>query len=153
MEPHFNWLRLDQLDETLRPLSVLRGTSTPASGWLRAIRQALGRTTVQQAARAGIAQPTLVVAEMAEKTGSITVRQLRKLADALDCDVYYAVVPRRPLREIVEERARQMARTQVQRVAHSMALESQQSSKAFATRQIEEVAKKLLAGKWSKLWQ
>lgn len=153
MESHYNWLRLDQLNETLQPISFLRRASMPPSGWLRAIRQALGRTTVQQAARVGIAQPTLVGAEMAEKTGSITVRQLRKLADALDCDVYYAVIPRRPLRETVEERAHQIARAQVERVAHSMSLESQQSSKEFTTRQVEELEKKLLAGKWSRLWQ
>lgn len=153
MDTEYRWLRLRQLSETLESYSNLRNALPPPNGWLRAVRQAIGRTTVQQAERASIAQSGLVRAEKAETTGAITLRQLRKLANALDCDLHYALIPRQPLQQVVEERAHAIARDRVQRAAHSMALENQESSKEFADKQVREVQRKLLAGTWSRLWQ
>jgi predicted DNA-binding mobile mystery protein A len=145
-------LPLQQLDKTLAPwLSLSR--AQPNGGWLRAVRQALGMTTRQLAKSVGVTQAAVVDAERTEAKGDITVATLRRYAAALGCELNYALVPKRPLQEIVEDRADGIARDQVSRVRHSMALEDQATNKENFERDIEELRRKLLDGKRSRLWQ
>jgi predicted DNA-binding mobile mystery protein A len=153
LSSEFNRLRLDQTSQSLRSADRLHGLQTPPGGWLRAIREALGRTQRQQAARLGIAGPTLHKSERAESEGRITLAQLRKLAEGLDCELVYALVPRRPLKETVEAQADLVAREQVRGVAHSMGLEDQRPSAEFIEKQVAQRRLDLLAGKWSNLWR
>jgi predicted DNA-binding mobile mystery protein A len=145
-------LALHQLDETLSQWRVLP-RSRPGRGWLRAIRQALGMTTRQLAKSVGVTQAAVVVAERNEAKGDITLATLRRYADALGCELSYVLIPRRSLQETVEERADLIARDQVSRVRHSMALEDQSTSKAHSEREVAELRRKLLEGKRSRLWQ
>ena len=140
-------LPLQQLDKTLTPWrSVPR--LRPAGGWLRAVRQALGMTTRQLARSVGVTQAAVADAERSEAKGDITLTTLQRYAAALDCEVVYALVPKRPLQEVVYERADQVAR-----VSHSMALEDQSTSSEHLELQIAELRRKLLEGKRSRLWQ
>lgn len=150
---NFNQLRLEHVSKVLSTLEPLRGVRPPPTGWLRAIREALGRTGRQQAKRVGIAGPNLHKNEVAEAKGGITLRQLRKLADALDCELVYGLIPRRPLSEVVEARVDQIAREEVFGVLHSMSLEDQGTTSEFVERQLAERRRELLAGNWSKLWR
>src|SRR5271156_1685030 len=117
-------LPLQQLDKTLRPWRSLP-RSRPSGGWLRAVRQALGMTTRQLAKSVGVTQAAVDDAERTEAKGDITLATLRRYAVALDCELRYALVPKRPLQEMVEVRADRIARDEVLRVRHSMALEDQ----------------------------
>jgi predicted DNA-binding mobile mystery protein A len=145
-------LPLKQLDSSLGPWRSLP-RSRPSGGWLRAIRQALGITTRQLAKSAGVTQSAIVDTERTEAKGDITLATLKRYAAALDCELSYVLVPRRPLQEMVEDRADRIARDQVSRVRHSMALEDQQTSKDNIERDVEELKRKLLEGKRSRLWQ
>ncbi len=146
-------LRLEQLDRTLASFADLKGKPTPRDGWLRAIREALGRSLRVQASRVGVTAPTLLKAESAEAEGRITLGQMRKLAEALDCELVYALVPRQPLLKAVEQQAEQLARQEVLGVSHSMGLEAQRPSDQFVARQVAQRRDELLAGSWSKLWR
>jgi predicted DNA-binding mobile mystery protein A len=146
-------LRLEQTERALAPFAVLRGQAVPPGGWLRAVREALGRSLRTQASRAGVNASTLYQSEAAESTGRITLAQLRKLAESLDCEVVYALVPREPLSATVQTQAERRARQEVLGVAHSMGLEAQRPSDPFVERQIAQRREALLAGSWSKLWQ
>lgn len=146
-------LRLEQLDRILASFADLKGKPTPRDGWLRAIREALGRSLRVQARRIGVAAPTLLKAESAEAEGRITLGQLRKLAEALDCELVYAVVPRQPLLKAVEQQAEKLARQEVLGVSHSMGLEAQRPSDEFVARQVAQRKDELLAGSWAKLWR
>jgi predicted DNA-binding mobile mystery protein A len=145
-------LPLQQLDRSLGPWRSLP-RSRPSGGWLRAIRQALGITTRQLAKTVGVTQAAIVDTERTESKGDITLATLQRYAAALDCELSYVLVPRRPLQEMVEERADRIARDQVSRVRHSMALENQQTNKENMERDVEELKRKLLEGKRSRLWQ
>ncbi len=57
----------------------------------------------------------------------ITFRSLRACADALDCDLVCAFVPRTTIEETIAVRARAAASHTVRRVDHSMTLEDQAS--------------------------
>ena len=120
---------------------------------MRAIRQALGITTRQLATSVGVTQAAIVDTERTEAKGDITLATLQRYAAALDCELSYALVPKRPLQEMVEERADRIARDQVSRVRHSMALEDQQTSKEYVEREVAEQKRKLLEGKRSRLWR
>lgn len=146
-------LRMEQLSRALEPYAALKSRSIPAGGWLRAIREALGRSVRVQAKRLGVSSTVLFRSEQAEIDGRITLAQLRKLAEGLDCEVVYALVPRRSLPDMLEQRAYAMAKQEVLGVAHTMALEAQRPADSFIDKQIEERKAALLAGSWSKLWR
>lgn len=146
-------LRLAQTDRSLESFTALKGQPVPSGGWLRAIREALGRSLRAQAARVHIAAPNLHKSEAAEAEGRITLGQLRKLAAGLDCELVYALVPREPLQKMVEAQASRLAQQEVLGVAHSMGLEDQRPSDAFLAQQLDERKRELLAGSWSKLWR
>jgi predicted DNA-binding mobile mystery protein A len=145
-------LPIRQLDTALAPWRSLVG-SRPKGGWLRAIRQALGMTTRQLAKSVGVSQAAVSETERTEARGDITLATLQRYATALDCDVIYALVPRRPLKEMLEERADQVARDQVTRVRHTMALENQSPGNELLEREIADLRQRLLEGKLSRLWQ
>lgn len=145
-------LNLRHLDSALQPLIANAVPGPPPRGWLKAIREALGLTTRQFARRVGLANSTIVQAERSESTGTISLNQLRRLADALGCDVHYVLVPRRPLAEQVDAQAERKARERVAPLAHSMALEQQRPDSTFEELQVAAVKDELLRGRRSRLW-
>ena len=68
----------------------------------------------------------IVSLERSEASGKIQLNTLRRAAEAMDCIVVYALVPKTSLTEMVDRRARELALRALQRVSHSMALEDQQ---------------------------
>lgn len=101
-------------------------TPTPRSGWVRAIRDALGMTVRDFAARMGTTSSSWVTElEQNEAAGKITLETLRRAAAALGCRVEYVLVPERPLEEMVLAQARRKARRILSDVQHTMALEDQ----------------------------
>ena len=153
MSAEFNHLRLEQLQAALKAYQLLLAKQAPPRGWLKEIREALGRTERQQAERLGVAGSTLHKSEQSEAQERITLGQLRKLADGLDCELVYALIPRKPLTEVVQDRAKQLAREEVYGVAHTMSLEDQRPTDERIKKQVARRAEELLRGKWSDLWR
>lgn len=137
-----------------RKLSTLRNQelTRPHSGWIRAIRDALGMTSRQLAQRMGLAQSRVIALEKAEATGATTLRSLRDAAEALDCRLVYALVPNRPLDEIIRDRARQKAFRQHAQVAHGMLLENQSLTVAQTNDELNRLATEILAEPLRHLW-
>jgi len=153
MTSELNQLRLEQLQASLSSCAELVKRQAPSRGWLKLIREALGRTQRQQAQRLGISGSTLHKSEQSEADDRISLAQLRKLADGLECDLVYALVPRRPLTEVVQERARTIAEEEVGGVAHTMGLEDQRPGADRLRKQVERRTEELLRGRWSDLWR
>lgn len=153
MSSEFNHLRVEQLQAALKTYGVLLTKRAPSRGWLKEIREALGRTERQQAERLGISGSTLHKSEQSEAEERISLGQLRKLADGLDCELVYALVPRKPLTEVVQDRAKQLAKEEVYGVAHTMSLEDQRPTDERIQKQVARRAEELLRGKWSNLWR
>jgi predicted DNA-binding mobile mystery protein A len=113
------------LDERFRELGPASRYRPPVRGWIKAVREALGMTTGQLATRVGIKQPTLVAIEQSEAKGSIELATLRRVAEALDCTLVYALVPHKPLEATIRERAGAFLRRRRAPIEHSMLLEAQ----------------------------
>lgn len=132
MDTSFKRLARRQLSNVLAASSKL--AMPPPNGWIAAIREALDMTVRQFAARLGVAPSNVIRLEQRERDNTISLGALRRAADALDCDLVYAIVPRHPtaaapgknlLDAVIETRAREVATAEIRRVAHTMALEDQ----------------------------
>jgi predicted DNA-binding mobile mystery protein A len=128
-----------QLDRRFRNLRPPGRYATPVRGWIKAVREALGMSTSQLAQRLKIKQPSLVQLEQSEAKGTIELGTLRRVAEALDCTVVYALVPNKPLETMVRERARAFARKRREYVEHSMLLENQKVASKNLETQIDEI--------------
>jgi predicted DNA-binding mobile mystery protein A len=130
-----------QLDERFRELGPTKRYASPVRGWIKAIREALGMSTAQLAKRLGIKQPSLVELEQSEAKGTIELATLRRVAEALDCTLVYALVPNKPLEAIVRDRARTFARRRREPVEHSMLLEDQKVTAKDAEARLVEIVR------------
>ncbi len=64
--------------------------------------------------------------ETAEANDRITIRNLRRIAEAMDCQLVYAIVPKSgTIIDLAEHRARSAATKRVLSVERTMALEDQ----------------------------
>jgi predicted DNA-binding mobile mystery protein A len=138
-----------------RRLGALMDTDVfvrPGRGWLKALRESLGMTTAQLAKRLGVAQSSVVGFEQAEASKAITLKTLERAARALDCTLVYALVPRKPLETVVQERANAVAHERMQAISHSMTLENQRVLDEDERAQLRRLALKLIDGPGSALW-
>jgi predicted DNA-binding mobile mystery protein A len=124
----------------------------PSGGWLRSIRSALGMTAAQLGHRVGVSQNAISEAELAEAEGRITLNTLRKVANGLNCQVVYTLVPRSDLRWMVHNSAQEAAQRIVGEAAQAMALEDQATDESARTAEVEAVRENLIAAGSSKIW-
>ncbi|MES9854007.1 MAG: mobile mystery protein A [Candidatus Thiodiazotropha sp. L084R] len=142
-----------QLDKRLSLLPSAESFARPPRGWVRAIREALGVTTAQLGKRLGVSQPRAVAIEKAERTGSITLDSLERAAQALDCRLVYTLVPRKPLDELVTERAAMLAQKRLKTTGHSMKLEAQGVDAQDESEQLKNLINKIIVQGGSALWE
>jgi len=142
-----------QLDKRLNLLKNSNDFTRPPRGWIKAIREALGMTTAQLARRIGVSQPRVIAIEKAEINASITLHSLERAARAMDCRVVYALIPRKPLDDLVEERAHIVAEKRLQSTRHSMALEAQSVDTSDEVEQLKRLSEKLIRKAGSELWR
>lgn len=145
-------LRIRQLDDALASLKPLLDLSPPREGWVRAIREAMGMSLRQLAERAGVSKTTVRSAEVNEVKGTVQLNSLARLAEAMDCELVYALVPRDSLRDTIERRARHVAERMVGRVSDSMELEGQGISVAEHARQVDELTAEVLRDRGRDFW-
>ena len=142
-----------QIDKRLSFLQNTDALSRPPRGWIRAIREALGMTSTQFGKRLGVSQPTALGFEKSEARKGITLETLERAANALDCRLVYALVPKNSLESLVEERALKLAKKRLQTTSHSMALEDQRVDEADEKEHLERMVQKLSHQTGSVLWE
>jgi len=129
------------LDERFKKLEPVSRYTSPVRGWIKAVREALGMTTAQLARRLGVKQPSVVAIEQSEAKGTIELATLRRVAEALDCTLIFALVPKKPLEAMVRDRARNFARRRRGPVEHSMLLEDQKVEEKDAESRLDEIVR------------
>lgn len=127
----------ERLDERLGPLKAAERFRAPPKGWVRAIRDALGMSGVQYARRLRIQPSSVAALEASEENGAIQLKTLRRAAAALDCTLVYALVPNDTLGGAVRARARKIALRDLERVAHTMKLEAQDTPNSSTDERVE----------------
>ncbi len=149
MDASYQRLARRQLSEQLAGYVEASRTPPPRDGWIATLRAALDMTVRQLAARLGVSPSSVARLEQRERGDAITLGALRRAADALGCDLVYAVVPRHVpasepatnlLDSLIKARADQVAAAELSRVAHTMALEDQAVTSFYLNAQIAERA-------------
>lgn len=141
MNAQFRQLRLSQLDRSLTGARHL--PPRPSGGWLASVREALGLSLAEVGRRIRVPRQNVQRFERAEAADRITLGNLRRIAEAMGCDLIYTLVPKSgSFAELVERPAREGAARDVQRVVHTMALEDQKPENA--TQLIEDEAQRRL---------
>jgi len=118
-------LAVDRLYKTTSPLRQLPRLQY---GWIATVRAALGMTQDAFGKRLKAPKQRVSQLEQRERSGDIKLSQLRDAADALNCDLIYALVPREPLEATVQRRAREVALREIAAVERTMQLEDQATS-------------------------
>ena len=118
------------------------------------MRQALGMSQAQLAARAGISRATVQKLELAEGSRRITLDSLDRLATALGCQVAIALVPQGgSLEALREQAANTKAEALLKSAVHSMNLEGQIATPANQLGVKQDLVESLLSGSPRKLWR
>jgi len=153
MTSNFSELKLRQLDATLDRWRSADLPPRPSSGWIKSVREGLGMAATHLAARLGVATSTVTRLEISEADDTISLASLRRAAEALDCELQYALIPRQSLAATLEARATALARQQMAAVSHTMALEAQSTSRETVEAQTRALAESLLRGSRRVLWK
>ena len=98
-------------------------------------------STAQLAGRLKIKQPSLIALEQSEAKGTIELATLRRVAEALDCTLVYALVPHKPLETMVRDRARVFTRGRHEHAEHSMLLENQKVKAKDVEARLDEIVR------------
>ena len=141
------------LDRRLAQLQpVVSIAARPQTGWIRSIRQSLGMTAAQLAQRVGVSQPRILAIERAETTAAVELKTLQRVAEALNCRLVYAFIPKEPLEQVVRKRARVVATERLAGVEHTMRLENQGTSTEAQDERLSEAIDFLAEHADGSLW-
>jgi predicted DNA-binding mobile mystery protein A len=134
-------------------LAVFTGAAPrPPSGWTKAIRESLGISTAQLAERLGVSQPSVIDLERREAGERITLASLKRAAEALECTLVYALVPKAPLEEMVRDAARRAAEAELAASLHSMGLEDQAPRARDRREMVERLTAEIAEAGGRRLW-
>ncbi len=153
MNPKQKKLILEQIDITLKRFSEFKAVPLPKKGWIRAIRDALNISTRQLGDRLGVNKSRITRIEQDELSGSVTLKTMRRIAEALDCVFVYGFVPRKTLEQTVRNQAIHVAKKRMSRVSHTMALEDQALSTEENKRAFESLVDELVRTMPKSLWE
>ena len=140
----------DKVNHAVKQFGVF--SMLPPEGWLRTVRTALGMSGPQLAKRLGVSKARISKAEHDEPVGSVTLKTMQTMAEAMGCRFVYAVIPEMEIEEVIKRRALKKAREQVEAASTHMALEAQSLSEEQLAFEIERIAAEIVEKMPSDLW-
>lgn len=143
----------DQYQSKIDQLIDIKRIKSPKEGWIRTLRKALGMSSPQLAKRIGVGKSQASQMERMEMEDRITLKQLRRVAEVLNCDLVYALVPRQSVETMIWEQAKQKAQNLVKKTDVQMKLEAQQLSNEQLQKQIEFETQSLVKEMPRDLWE
>jgi predicted DNA-binding mobile mystery protein A len=132
-------LQIQQLNGKMLAFASLQKVAPPPTGWIKAIRNAIGMSMLQLGNRLSITKQSVQDIERREKDGSVTIKALREAARALDMQLIYGFVPNDgSLELLIERKAKELATQIVMRTNNTMKLEDQENTKQRIDKAIQE---------------
>jgi|BarGraIncu00222A_1022003.scaffolds.fasta_scaffold02298_6 predicted DNA-binding mobile mystery protein A len=93
------------------------------TGWVRAIREALQMSAADLGSRMGVSRQAITAMEASERAGTVRMSTLAAAAEAMDCELVWALVPRTTLQGTVEAQAARIVDAWASQTAQSNLLE------------------------------
>lgn len=128
--------------------SIIRGLSIGTL--IKYIRIQLGMSQKILSKRAGVRQAT--ISQMEQDQKNISLLTLRKILNALSCDLLIAPLLRDSIDGIRLSQARKVAERQIRYLKGTMNLEEQQPDARFIEKLLKQEEENLLQGSNAKLW-
>ncbi len=136
-------ISFSQAEKRSKVLKKLSSQIQMRTGWIEYMRAVLRMKLKDLAKRAGVSMPTAAQSTRREAEGKVTLETLRKMANAMECDLFYAFVPRKNIQSILMEQAIQKARSILGRADTHMSLEDQKVKESMDLR-VQRLAQKLI---------
>ncbi|MHC4552769.1 MAG: mobile mystery protein A [Planctomycetota bacterium] len=152
MKAKYKKLAQYQLEQTLESFGPIKNVAMPQKGWVRAIRTALGMTGAQLARRVGVNRQRIARIEQDEKGGRVTLNTMQNVAEALDCEFVYGLVPRDSLKQSIRNQAKKLAVKRLARSNQMMRLEQQELSDPEKQQILEELVDEIIHAMPRNLW-
>jgi len=135
---------MEQLDDKLRSFKDARGVVLPQDGWIRTIRTTINMTLEQLGKKLGITKQGARKIEGSEQAGSITIKALDEVGEAMDMKFVYGFVPKDgSFQRLIDKKARELATKIVERAHHNMVMEDQANSDYRIDKSIDDLADEL----------
>jgi predicted DNA-binding mobile mystery protein A len=144
MKVDLNSLAYAQIDKRLDAIREIKNKSSVTNGWIKYIRRAMGMTLNELGELTGLSARTIAQAEKREVEGKVTLGTLKKMAKAMECDLVYSLVPKKSVKQTIQDKARDKAIERLNEAGLHMKLEAQEVSGDFKDR-VERLANKLIA--------
>ena len=127
-------------------------THEPSPGdWIRILRDSLRMTQAELASRAKITQPHLAGIESGKTDPQIST--LKRIFEAMSCDLVLEPRPRKSIKEMLRGRARSIALKRLKQSMGTMALEHQAPEADVFKQLLEKRTDEILTDRREKLWQ
>lgn len=141
-----------RLDEELLAFRVARKTSSQkrrngSTGWLRAVRQSTGVPVDELARKLRVGKGEIFRLEKAERSGRMCIGTLRRAADALGCELIYALAPKEGSLEDLAEAQREVweegrEQTILEREQRRLSIEEQLDARSLLRRHLRRELRK-----------
>ncbi len=140
-------LQIRALDRKTSGLKSANNIVPQPSGWIKTVREAIGMTVSQLAARLGVTQPRIT--KMESNEDNLKLSTMKKAAEALNCEFVYYFKPKTTFQNLVDEQAQKKAAEVLKTVNVNMALENQEIAEAEA---VKDFASDLINTKIKQIW-
>lgn len=140
-------LQIRTLDKKTSDLKSAKNIVPRTSGWIKTVREAIGMTVSQLAARLGVTQPRIT--KMESNEDNLKLSTMKKAAEAMNCEFVYYFKPRTTFQNLVDEQAQKKAAEVLKTVNVNMALENQEIAEDEA---VKDFASDLINTKIKQIW-
>lgn len=140
-------LQIRALDKKTSDLKSAKNIVPQSSGWIKTVREAIGMTVSQLAARLGVTQPRIT--KMESNEDNLKLSTMKKAAEAMNCEFVYYFKPRTTFQNLVDEQAQKKAVEVLKTVNVNMALENQEIAEDEA---VKDFASDLINKKIKQIW-
>ena len=140
-------LQIRALDKKTSDLKSAKNIVPQSSGWIKTVREAIGMTVSQLAARLGVTQPRIT--KMESNEDNLKLSTMKKAAEAMNCEFVYYFKPRTTFQNLVDEQAQKKAAEVLKTVNVNMALENHEIAEDEA---VKDFASDLINTKIKQIW-
>jgi predicted DNA-binding mobile mystery protein A len=137
-------LLIDQLDRKVEPFLGSEMIIIPEKGWINIIRTTINMTLEQLGKKLSMTKQGAKRIEESESAGTITIKSLKEVGNALEMKFVYGFVPiDGSMDSLINRKSRILAEKIILRTNHNMMLEDQAIEKEKLKTAIDDLAREI----------
>jgi predicted DNA-binding mobile mystery protein A len=146
-------LLIEQLDRKLLPFKGSEKVIIPEKGWINTIRATINMTLEQLGNKLNMTKQGVKRIEESEAAGTITIKSLKEVGNALEMKFVYGFVPiDGSINSLLERKSRVLAEKIILRTNQNMMLEDQAIEKSKLKAAIDDLSKEIKSELKKSIW-